>query len=130
MACISDPHLLSIRMASVQRGKDNFNLSNGPRPAAGEARLVSLDHKAAGNGSVITAKYDGNLKSVVWRVRANGWMDCECVCSSKTGQMVSLGRSVTKPDIEKLGPVVVCVASISMVVDRVNGFCQMVQSII
>ena len=71
------------RIAGVQHGGISFPLIHGPRPAAGEARLVSLEHKTAGDSCTITARYNGDLKSVLWRVRANGWVDCECVCLSR-----------------------------------------------
>ena len=88
---------LTGRIVSVQRGKDKFSLSNGPRPAAGETRLVSLEHETAGDACIITARYDGDLKSVVWRVRANGWVDCESVCSA-TGPHDFLGVSFDYPE--------------------------------
>jgi len=74
---------LTGRLVSVQRGGNQFRLTNGPRPAAGEARLASLEHKSAGDSCVITARYDGDLRSVVWRVHANGQVDCECVCPAE-----------------------------------------------
>jgi hypothetical protein len=88
---------LTGQIVSVQRGRDKFSLSNGPRPAAGEARLVSLENETAGNRCVITARYDGDLKSVVWRVRAHGWVDCECICSAQ-GPHDFLGVSFDYPE--------------------------------
>jgi hypothetical protein len=60
----------------ARRGGQFFSLTNGPRPAAGAATLTSLEKREDGADYVVTAKFDGNLSSVSWRVRANGWVQC------------------------------------------------------
>ncbi|MGA2138480.1 MAG: glycoside hydrolase family 2 TIM barrel-domain containing protein [Verrucomicrobiia bacterium] len=61
----------------VQRGRQKFSLGNGPRPAEGAAQLIRLDHAMEDGDSVIRATYSGDLKSVRWRVRSNGWVNCD-----------------------------------------------------
>jgi hypothetical protein len=88
---------LTGQLVAVRRGAQTFSLSNGPRPATGEARLVRLEHKAVDSDHVVTATYEGEQKSVVWRVRANGWVDCESVCTAK-GPHDFLGVSFDYPE--------------------------------
>jgi len=64
-------------LAGVRRGTQVFSLAQGPRPAAGDANLVSLEHKADGAAHVVTATYTGDLRSVTWRVQGNGWVRCD-----------------------------------------------------
>ena len=54
-----------------------YPLSNGPRPAVGEATLASFEHHAEGTDLVINATYTGAMKSVQWRVRGNGWVQMD-----------------------------------------------------
>jgi hypothetical protein len=79
-------------LTAAARGDKSFSLVNGPRfvaldaapapargataPAASPApRLASLVKSVAGAGSVVlTATYEGALKSVTYRVDADGWL--------------------------------------------------------
>ena len=65
------------QLLSVHRGKQKFSLANGPRPAAGEAKLTSLEQRADGTDQLVSATYTGALQSVTWRVRGNGWVTCD-----------------------------------------------------
>ncbi|MGH8022071.1 MAG: glycoside hydrolase family 2 TIM barrel-domain containing protein, partial [Limisphaerales bacterium] len=51
-------------LAGVWRGSQHFSLSNGPRPAPGNAHLLKLSWNRSGADWLVTAKYDGELKSV------------------------------------------------------------------
>ena len=64
-------------LAGAQRGTHTFSLANGPRPAAGSARLLRLETKSDASDQVVVATFDGDLKQVVWRVRGNGWVQCD-----------------------------------------------------
>jgi Glycosyl hydrolases family 2, TIM barrel domain/Beta galactosidase small chain len=61
----------------VLLGGSSVSLANGPRLAVGEAKLETLEARIDGSDAIVTGTYSGALKSVVWRVRANGWLDCE-----------------------------------------------------
>ncbi len=61
----------------VKRGDQIFLLTNGPRPANGQATLKSLDQKISGSDCVITEKFDGDMNDVIWRIRGNGWVQCD-----------------------------------------------------
>ena len=65
------------QLTEVKRGEQVFSLANGPRPAVGEAKLVSMEQKSVGKDLIVTANYSGGLKSVTWRVRGNGWIQCD-----------------------------------------------------
>jgi hypothetical protein len=68
---------VSATLQSVERGAQKFSLANGPRLAVGEAKLATVDTKQDGSDVVISATYTGDLKSVTWRVRGNGWVQCD-----------------------------------------------------
>jgi hypothetical protein len=53
------------------------NLYNGPRLVVGSGALAKLEHQADGNDQVATATYTGDLKSLTYRLRPNGWMTLE-----------------------------------------------------
>ena len=67
------------QIKSVLRGGSSFSFNNGPRLAVGEAKLEKILASRDGTAVVIKADYSGALKSVTWRVHANGWLDCEYV---------------------------------------------------
>jgi Glycosyl hydrolases family 2, TIM barrel domain/Glycosyl hydrolases family 2, sugar binding domain/Glycosyl hydrolases family 2/Beta galactosidase small chain len=63
-------------LLGVQRGEQFFSLTNGPRPAVGSAPLKEIHFDDDGPDAFVSAKYDGALKSVLWRVYNNGWIQC------------------------------------------------------
>ncbi|MDE3067146.1 MAG: glycoside hydrolase family 2 [Verrucomicrobiota bacterium] len=63
-------------LMEVRRGSQRFSLSNGPRPVPGDAKLMKLGRKRVGADWEVTAQYVGDLKSVTWRLHANGWLQC------------------------------------------------------
>jgi len=65
------------RLLGVQRGAQFFSLTNGPRLAVGNATLRQLHFDDDGPDAFVSAKYDGDLKSVFWRVNGNGWINCD-----------------------------------------------------
>jgi len=65
------------RLAEVRRRSQKFSFGNGPRPTGGGAQLVRLDHAMDGPDALITAAFSGDMKSICWRVRPNGWVQCD-----------------------------------------------------
>jgi len=63
-------------LAGVQRGAQKFSLTNGPRLAVGNATLRDIHFTDDGPDAVVSAKFDGDLKSILWRVNGNGWIEC------------------------------------------------------
>jgi hypothetical protein len=65
------------RLTGVRRGGQIFSLTNGPQPTAGGATLREIHFDEDGPDAIVSAKFDGGLKSVAWRVNGNGWIDCD-----------------------------------------------------
>lgn len=63
-------------LTAVRRGTQAFSLNHGPRLVSGEASLESIEVKPDGADQVVSARYRGDLRSVVWRIRGNGWIEC------------------------------------------------------
>ena len=61
----------------VQRGSQKFSLTNGPRLTAGSGILREIHFDDDGPDAFVSAKFDGNLKSIYWRVNGNGWINCD-----------------------------------------------------
>lgn len=61
----------------VARGAQIFSLATGPRPAVGGLAVMKFEHKPDTNGYAVTTTYEGELKSVTWHVRSNGWLRCD-----------------------------------------------------
>ncbi len=64
-------------LTRVQRGAQTFSLSNGPHPAPGQAKLQSLTAMSSSSGYNIRATFDGDLKTVEWRLQKSGWLQCD-----------------------------------------------------
>jgi hypothetical protein len=64
-------------LTSIARDGDMFSLRNGPRLATGASTLKSFSADQDGPDYYVSAKFEGPLKSVFWRVHGNGWVRCE-----------------------------------------------------
>ena len=64
-------------LLGVRRSAQNFSLTNGPRLAVGSATLREIHFDEDGPDAIVSEKYDGDLKSIDWRVNGNGWIDCD-----------------------------------------------------
>ena len=85
------------RLIAVARGDEKFPLLNGPRMAIGGEKLRSLSHAADGQDYVISAVYDGDLKSVQWRVAPDGWVQLD-YSYELAGNVDFLGVSFDLPE--------------------------------
>ena len=65
------------RLLGVQRGSQNFPLANGPRLVAGGGTLRRIHFDDDGPDAFVSTKFDGDLKSIFWRVNGNGWINCD-----------------------------------------------------
>jgi len=65
------------RLLSVRLGEGAISLSNGPRLLSGEGRLVHMEHSPDGQDYLVKADYEGQFRSVIWRIQANGWICCD-----------------------------------------------------
>ena len=67
----------SVMLSTVSRDGKKFSFANGPRPAAGQAALLSFEHEAKGNDYELKARFNGDLETVRWLVHGNGWVQCD-----------------------------------------------------
>ncbi|BDI28702.1 beta-galactosidase [Capsulimonas corticalis] len=65
------------QLISADRHGKKFSLLNGPRLAVGDAALASIEGHSDGSDFVVTASYTGDMKSVQWRVKPNGWVQMD-----------------------------------------------------
>ena len=63
-------------LAGVERGHD-FSFTNGPRPVVGAAKLTGMETNTSGGDVVVTATFNGALKKIIWRLRSDGWLQCD-----------------------------------------------------
>lgn len=64
-------------LLKAARGAQIFSLGGGPRPAVGGLAVNKFEHHAETNGYVVSTTYEGELKSVTWRMASNGWLHCD-----------------------------------------------------
>jgi hypothetical protein len=113
-------------LVSASRQGHSFSFANGPRvvamaprlaprrrqtpqppplppPAlAPDSRLTSLTHQADGNDLVISAAFDGPLKSLTYRLRSNGWLSIDYVYAI-TGEHEYFGIGFDYPEADVKG---------------------------
>jgi hypothetical protein len=74
-----------------------------PPPAlASASRLISLTHETDGNDLVITAAFDGPMKSLAYRLKPNGWLSVDYVYSI-TGPQEYFGIGFDYPEVDMKG---------------------------
>jgi hypothetical protein len=116
-------------LASVSRHGKPFSLANGPRvvsmtprlpppvrrqpgaPAppvpppptlAPDSRITSLSHSTDGKDLVITAAFDGPMKSIIYRLKADGWLTID-YAYALTGEHEYFGVGFDYPEADVKG---------------------------
>jgi hypothetical protein len=68
-------------LKTVRRGKKTFSVTNGPRVAEQEqSQLTQIKTAVAKDNNswaLVTATYAGVLKEMSWRIRNDGWLQCD-----------------------------------------------------
>jgi hypothetical protein len=90
------------RLASVEREGRHVSLANGPRIVEGTARLTALAHHPDGDGYVVEAAYEGQLKQVRWRLDGSGWLELSCRYENP-GRHAHLGVTFDYPESQVTG---------------------------
>ena len=85
------------QLVSVRRGGQLFSLTNGLRLAAGAGTLASIEQHTDGPDCVVSATYSGDMKTVRWRFRPNGWVQVD-YAYSLTGPQDFFGVSFDYPE--------------------------------
>ena len=64
-------------LTRAQRGHQTFSLTNGPVLTPANGRLSELHFTEDGPDALVSAHFAGDLKSILWRINGNGWVDCD-----------------------------------------------------
>jgi hypothetical protein len=72
-------------VTELSRGAKKVSLGRGLRALTAESTLASLSARSDGPDVVVTSGYTGGLRSVEWRVRANGWIECAYTYAGANG---------------------------------------------
>jgi len=62
------------QLTGVSVGDEEVSLSHGPRLVGGESSLRDIRHYADGDAYVVEASFDGNMRSISWRLFPSGWL--------------------------------------------------------
>ena len=90
------------QLASVERDGRHVSLANGPRIVEGTAQLTVLTHRPDGDGYVVEATYEGNLKQVRWRLDGSGWLELSYRYENP-GRHAHLGVTFDYPEAQVTG---------------------------
>ena len=63
----------TIQKINVNRAP-SISFTNGPVLVNGESKVIEVTHHDSGDGHVIKARYDGNLKYIRWTMTPDGWV--------------------------------------------------------
>ena len=73
-------------LQEVRRNGHAFSLRDGPRPATGDFKLLTLTTNSIGGAVLVTGAYEGALREVTWRLRSDGWLQCDYTYTSSGPQ--------------------------------------------
>ena len=82
--------------AVIARGQ-TVALTNGPRIVSGTSTLTGITRGMSGNDQIVTATYSGNLNSVTYRMRGDGWMRIDYTLNI-TGNQSNIGMTFDYPE--------------------------------
>jgi beta-galactosidase/beta-glucuronidase len=68
---------MGARPSAPARGQNAPTPSPPPAAVAPDSRLTSLTHKSDGDDLVISAAFDGPMKSLTYRLKPNGWLSID-----------------------------------------------------
>lgn len=68
---------ISKRTGLLTHNNRGLSLTNGPRPATGDFKLTGIATSQSGGDAVVTATCSGALKKIIWRLRSDGWLQCD-----------------------------------------------------
>ncbi|QIL77699.1 glycoside hydrolase family 2 protein [Hymenobacter sp. HDW8] len=76
---------------------DKLSFGNGPILAAGQAKFTGLRRRTEADGEVIEASYQGDLKTVRWKMYGSGWLQLDYEYALQ-GDFPFAGLSFTYPE--------------------------------
>jgi len=84
-------------LEGVERGGVGFSFRNGPRPVTGSFQLTGLETNGVGGDVIVRATYEGALSEVTWRLRSDGWLQCDYEYAA-SGAQDSFGVTFDYPE--------------------------------
>ncbi|MFB3905828.1 MAG: glycoside hydrolase family 2 TIM barrel-domain containing protein [Acidobacteriota bacterium] len=69
-----DTQVVIEKWTGLLRSAKGSSFANGPVLVSGTASLSGLRHYSDGDSYVVEASYEGNMRSVKWRLQPNGWL--------------------------------------------------------
>ncbi|RPI22443.1 MAG: glycoside hydrolase family 2 [Acidobacteria bacterium] len=90
------------KWSGLLRSAKGTVLTNGPVLASGTASLSALKHYADAGSHVVEATYEGNMRSVKWRLQPNGWLRLDYEYE-QSGDQPYLGVSFDYPEAKVKG---------------------------
>ena len=85
------------RISGIVNDGASIALNNGPRLASGTSTFSGISHSTSGENQVVTATYSGNLNSVTYTMRADGWMRVDYTLNI-TGDRSNIGITFDYPE--------------------------------
>ncbi len=85
------------RIAGVIANGSSVALTNGPRIVSGTSSLSGISHSVSGNNQVVAATYTGNLNSVTYTMRGDGWLRIDYTLNI-TGDQSNIGVTFDYPE--------------------------------
>jgi len=85
------------RITDVVAQGSSVPLANGPRIVSGTTTLAGITHGPIGGSQVVTATYTGNLNSVTYTMRGDGWMRIDYTLNI-TGDQANIGVTFDYPE--------------------------------
>lgn len=85
------------RITNVIANGQAVSLTNGPRIVSGTSTLSGITRVTSGNDQVVTVTYTGNLNSVIYRLRGDGWMRIDYTLNI-TGNQSNIGVTFDYPE--------------------------------
>jgi len=62
------------QILSIQNAQREFSLKNGPRLVVGAAQIQKVTLRQDANDRIVDVACSGDMKSMTWRMRDNGWL--------------------------------------------------------
>jgi hypothetical protein len=83
-------------IASVTAAGNTVSLTNGPSIVSGSSTFSSISLQQSGATQVVTANFTGNLQTITYTMRGDGWLKVDYILSI-TGSQSLIGVTFTYP---------------------------------
>lgn len=84
-------------IGEIKKQGGSFSFGQGPRVGSASSKLKTFNHHADGENYAVEATFDGELKSVGWRLIKGGWLQCHYTYTA-TGTNDAIGVLFDYPE--------------------------------